>query len=247
MASWIRYGKMVAERKITVLLPWLLLSLLSLTACKPDASSPATVAHAENEGQQAHPAHVSAAAPRFGAELAGLPPIALQQRYACSGDATACDQNVVAARPPDEAEWLLERGYPAPDQMQAARSFSTDQLKRAAEDSKHPVDQSLYIQALLREGRHREALAEAMEGYVGAGNLYALHLASDIYLKSEALKNLPESMAYYRLAAVSGDRKAEADMALRYPWASPPEIAYADQRATHLKQQMRPDGQWPRP
>lgn len=179
-------------------------------------------------------------------DLGNLPENALLQHYACKGDASTCANDPLVASTAEEAVWLQAHGYPTPDQVQNARSFSTEQLKAAAEKSGSAVDASLYAQGLLREQRHREALGVALDG-ARQGNLYGLYLASDIYLSSDALKNLPLSMAYLRLAYLAGDSKAGPTFAARFPNVAAPELASADKRAAELKSELISLGNWPRP
>lgn len=171
----------------------------------------------------------------------------LKDAYACRGARIACEAEVLAAASLEEALWLRAHGYPSPGQMARARSFSAEQLRVQALRSGSVVDASLHAQGLLREQRHREALGVLIESFSASGNLYAIHLASDVYRNSTELKNLPLSMAYLRLAYLAGDAKAGRNLAAWFPDASPPEVASADKRAAELRAQMNPGANWPRP
>lgn len=179
--------------------------------------------------------------------VATLPSSVMQHYYACHTDPYACRFDPLVADSPEEAQWLVTRGYPTKDQIEEAAARSMDELKRAAEQSGSAVDASLYAQGLLREGHHREAERALHESFSSAGNLYALHLLSDVYRTSDQLRNRPLAMAYLRLAYLAGDAKAGPLFVSRFDGAWGPELAYAEQRAAELRAALHPDANWPRP
>jgi len=204
----------------------------------PVAESPAKV----NNDQQ------GAEGGRGGSKgVAGLPPSALQQYYACRADEGSCNRDPLVAASPEEAQWLQARGYPTPDQIKSSLAASTESLRLAAENSGSLVDKSLYGQALLRDGKYRDVVGSMVDSFVREGNIYGLYLTSDAYMQSEELMNPPLAMAYLRLAYLAGDSKAAGVLEAKFGQMTPPERAFADRRAADLKKNMAPDGSWPRP
>ncbi|CAM0125649.1 conserved hypothetical protein [Stenotrophomonas geniculata] len=179
--------------------------------------------------------------------LGSLPATALQQYYACKADSGSCSKDPLVADSPEEAQWLLARGYPTPDQVTNSLSSSADSLKLAAEKSGALVDKSLYGHALLREGRYREAVGSMVDSFIQGGNIYGLYLASDAYMHSGELLNPPLALAYLRLAYLAGDSKAGIALEMEAPQLSAPERASIDRRAAELRNQLSPTGSWPRP
>lgn len=179
--------------------------------------------------------------------LGGLPATALQQYYACKADLGSCSKDPLVAASPEEAQWLLARGYPTPDQIANSNSYSADTLKLAAEESGALVDKSLYGHALLREGRYREAVGSMVDSFIQGGNIYGLYLASNAYMHSGELLNPPLALAYLRLAYLAGDSKAGIALEMEAPQLSAPERASIDRRAAELRNQLSPAGSWPRP
>jgi len=179
--------------------------------------------------------------------LGSLPATALQQYYACQKDSGSCSKDPLVADSPEEAQWLLARGYPTPDQIANSRSSSVDSLRLAAEKSGALVDKSLYGHALLREGLYREAVGSMVDSFIQSGNIYGLYLASDAYMHSGELLNPPLALAYLRLAYLAGDSKAGIALEMEAPQLSAPERASIDRRAAELRNQLSPTGNWPRP
>lgn len=224
-----------------------LMAMANLVGCRDSQDAgvdrPATDAAAKVDDDRQRP-EVGLSGSRG---IAGLPPSALQQYYACGADEGSCNRDPLVAASPEEAQWLQARGYPAPDQIKSSLAASTESLRLAAEESGSLVDKSLYGQALLRDGKYRDVVGSMVDSFVRDGNIYGLYLTSDAYMQSEELMNPPLAMAYLRLAYLAGDSKAGGVLEAKFGQMTPPERAFADRRAADLKRNMAPDGSWPRP
>lgn len=166
------------------------------------------------------------------------------QKYQCVGK--DCSRSPYFAESRKEAAWLLEHGYPAPEELANLRQRSTAQYEAEFARTHGEVARSLYGLSLAADGQAREALGVLGSG-AARGNLYALDAISEIYYRSPEFGNLVLSAAYLRLAYLAGDRKAGETYARRFEVFTPPEHASADRNAARLHRQLMQDRVYPRP
>lgn len=170
----------------------------------------------------------------------------LLQHYQCPPGAEDCERNPNVASTPEEAQWLLAHGYPTAKQIQDLRTRSTADYREEYERTGSKVAQSLYAMSLALDGEARTAIGLLSTG-AGQGNVYAFHLLSDIYRRTEELGNLTTSAAYLRAAYLAGDSRAADRYAYQFEILTPPENLSADKEAFRLFKIFGHGRNYPRP
>lgn len=170
----------------------------------------------------------------------------LLQHYQCPPGAEDCERNPNVASTPEEAQWLLTHGYPTTKQIQDLRTRSTADYREEYERTGSKVAQSLYAMSLALNGEARTAIGLLSTG-AGQGNVYAFHLLSDIYRRTEELGNLTTSAAYLRAAYLAGDSRAADRYAYQFEILTPPENLSADKEAFRLFKIFGHGRNYPRP
>lgn len=170
----------------------------------------------------------------------------LLQHYQCPPGAEDCERNPNVASTPEEAQWLLTHGYPTTKQIQDLRTRSTADYREEYERTGSKVAQSLYAMSLALDGEARTAIGLLSTG-AGQGNVYAFHLLSDIYRRTEELGNLTTSAAYLRAAYLAGDSRAADRYAYQFEILTPPENLSADKEAFRLFKIFGHGRNYPRP
>lgn len=170
----------------------------------------------------------------------------LLQHYQCPPGAEDCERNPNVASTPEEAQWLLTHGYPTTKQIQDLRTRSTADYREEYERTGSKVAQSLYAMSLALDGEARTAIGLLSTG-AGQGNIYAFHLLSDLYRRTEELANLITSAAYLRAAYLAGDSRAADRYAYQFEILTPPENLLADKEAFRLFKIFGRGRNYPRP
>lgn len=170
----------------------------------------------------------------------------LLQHYQCPPGAEDCERNPNVASTPEEAQWLLTHGYPTTKQIQDLRTRSTADYREEYERTGSKVAQSLYAMSLALDGEARTAIGLLSTG-AGQGNVYAFHLLSDLYRRTEELANLITSAAYLRAAYLAGDSRAADRYAYQFEILTPPENLLADKEAFRLFKIFGHGRNYPRP
>ena len=170
----------------------------------------------------------------------------LLQHYQCPPGAEDCERNPNVASTPEEAQWLLTHGYPTTKQIQDLRTRSTADYREEYERTGSKVAQSLYAMSLALNGEARTAIGLLSTG-AGQGNIYAFHLLSDLYRRTEELANLITSAAYLRAAYLAGDSRAADRYAYQFEILTPPENLLADKEAFRLFKIFGHGRNYPRP
>ncbi|MBB3274842.1 MULTISPECIES: hypothetical protein [unclassified Pseudoxanthomonas] len=155
------------------------------------------------------------------------------QHYQCPPGMEDCERNPNVAATPEDAQWLLTHGYPTVKQIQDLRTRSTADYREEYQRTGSKVAQSLYAMSLALDGEARTAIGLLSQG-AGQGNIYAYHLLSDLYRRTEELANLITSAAYLRAAYLAGDSRAADRYAYQFGILSPPENLLADKEAFRL-------------
>lgn len=171
--------------------------------------------------------------PRAASISRSATPSSLLQRYQCPPGAEDCERNPNVASTPEEAQWLLTHGYPTVKQIQDLRTRSTADYRLEYQQTGSKVAQSLYTMSLAADGEARTAIGLLWQA-TAQGNIYAFHLLSDLYGRTEELANLITSAAYLRAAYLAGDHRAADRYALRFGILSPPENLLADKEALRI-------------
>ncbi|MGS1079715.1 hypothetical protein [Pseudoxanthomonas beigongshangi] len=167
-------------------------------------------------------------------------------RYQCPPEVKDCERNPNVASTPEEAQWLLTHGYPTVNQIQDLRTRSMADCREQYLKTGSKVDQSLYGMSMAMNGEARNAIGLLSEG-AGQGNVYAFHLLSDIYRRTEELGNLTTSAAYLRAAYLAGDSRAADRYAYQFEILTPPENLVADKEAFQLFKVFGHGRNYPRP
>ena len=168
------------------------------------------------------------------------------RRYQCPPETGNCERNPNVAATPEEAQWLLTHGYPTVKQIQDLRTRSTADYREEYQRTGSKVAQSLYAMSLALDGEARTAIGLLWQG-AAQGNVYAFHLLSDLYRRTEELANLTTSAAYLRAAYLAGDSRAADRYAYQFGMLSPPENLLADKEAFRLFTTYGQGRNYPRP
>jgi hypothetical protein len=173
-------------------------------------------------------------------------PSPIFQHYQCPSNTEDCERNPNVAATPEEAQWLLTHGYPTVKQIQDLRTRSTADYREEYQRTGSKVAQSLYAMSLALDGEARTAIGLLWQG-AAQGNVYAFHLLSDLYRRTEELANLITSAAYLRAAYLAGDSRAADRYAYQFGMLSPPENLLADKEAFRLFKTYGRGRNYPRP
>ncbi|MBD9378328.1 hypothetical protein [Pseudoxanthomonas sp. PXM04] len=173
-------------------------------------------------------------------------PSSVFQHCQCPSDTEDCERNPNVAATPEEARWLLTHGYPTVKQIQDLRTRSTADYREEYQRTGSKVAQSLYAMSLALDGEARTAIGLLWQG-AAQGNVYAFHLLSDLYRRTEELANLITSAAYLRAAYLAGDSRAADRYAYQFGMLSPPENLLADKEAFRLFTTYGQGRNYPRP
>ncbi len=171
---------------------------------------------------------------------AGLPaadvPVAEQSAvlaYLCERG-PVCDSDILGAKDPEEARWLLQNGYPSSEQLKRFNAMSDDQLKREA-DSGSLAAMVIYGERLVSEGDTDAGLVYVFDA-TQRGSIYGYYAMSSAYQNTPGLTSIVESGAYLRVAYILGDSKASQELQRRFPGLQQMEQAAIDRRASSLYQ-----------
>ncbi|MGN7830191.1 hypothetical protein ACTJI2_01085 [Pseudoxanthomonas sp. 22568] len=188
----------------------------------------------------------SEAVPRMVSASIPAEPPDVFRRYQCPPETGNCERNPNVAATPKEAQWLLAHGYPTVKQIQDLRMRSTADYREEYQRTGSKVVQSLYAMSLALDGEARTAIGLLWQG-AAQGNVYAFHLLSDLYRRTEELANLITSAAYLRAAYLAGDSRAADRYAYQFGMLSPPENLLADKEAFRLFTTYGRGRNYPRP
>lgn len=215
--------------------PVVLAVLLFVTSC---ADSERASGHKSEDSQEPLPPTTNAAKSTVSSSVF--------QHYQCPPGMEDCERNPNVAATPEDAQWLLTHGYPTVKQIQDLRTRSTADYRDEYQQTGSKVAQSLHAMSLALDGEARTAIGLLWQG-AGQGNIYAFHLLSDLYRRTEELANLTTSAAYLRAAYLAGDSRAADRYAHQFGILSPPENLLADKEAFRLFKAYGRGRNYPRP
>lgn len=204
----------------------LLLVVIAGTACDRDGNpaAPAPQTPAADVAASIGPAPPAHSAAKGEAATLG---------YRCADD-TACDLDALGARTIEEADWLIQKGYPSAEDLKAFAALSDEQLKKIADGGS--------LAAMVRYGERAAAKGDTKTGIgyihdaIERGSLYGYYGMSSVYQHTPGLKNIVDAGAYLRVAYILGDAKAASELQRRFPGLTQVEQAAIDRRASSLYQ-----------
>lgn len=153
--------------------------------------------------------------------------------YLCEAG-PACESDVLGASTADEAKWLMQNGYPSPEQLERFEAMSNDQLKKEA-DSGSLAAMVNYGERLVSNGDSKGGLVYIFDA-TQRGSIYGYYAMSGVYQHTPGLTSIVESGAYLRVAYILGDSKASEELQRRFPGLQQVEQAAIDRRASSLYQ-----------
>ncbi|QKW58552.1 hypothetical protein [Stenotrophomonas sp. NA06056] len=221
-------GKMMKARKILILAPALLVMITAgcgdheaVSAPAPDTSK--NVADQLDAAKDGASTAISSGGNQRPATL----------EYQCA-DEPGCAISPLAARDREEANWLMDNGYPSANELKAFSALSRSQLKRQADDGSLSA-MVLYGERAASEGDTKEGI-DYITDAINRGSIYGYYGMSSVYQNTPGLKNVVDSGAYLRVAYTLGDSKAANELQLRFPGLTQVEQAAIDARAASLYQ-----------
>jgi len=151
--------------------------------------------------------------------------------YRCHRD-RECDFSPGLASTEAEARWLESRGFPSPREEERLLAMPMAELELLAQQGSVAAEVILGSRK-ISAGEIDSGLSLLHRASV-KGSVFAAYEFADAYANEVRLKDITESMAYYRLAYLQGDWKSSVSLHSRFPNASSAELTLADRRATRL-------------
>jgi hypothetical protein len=156
----------------------------------------------------------------------------LSLTYLCEAG-PVCDADILGAKTPEEAQWLLQNGYPSSELLNQLEAMSDGQLKREADKGS--------LAAMVNYGQRMASKGDTDAGLVyifdatQRGSIYGYYAMSSVY-GTPGLGGIVESGAFLRVAHILGDSKASDELQRRFPGLQQIEQAAIDRRASQLYQ-----------
>lgn len=156
----------------------------------------------------------------------------------CDVSEAECEMDPLVAKTSEEAQWLLQHGYPTHEQLQGYEALTTDALREKAITG-DLLYRAFYGRRLIEEGDYMPGVANLIAA-AREGGIYALYEMSAAHGKDDEHFSRVDNLAYLRLAYLMGDARAAVRLAQvasdrGYGIA---ELMYPDQHAAHLRKQM---------
>ncbi|MGV1110407.1 hypothetical protein [Xanthomonas translucens] len=150
--------------------------------------------------------------------------------YLCKDGPRCQSAGALVARTPEEAQWLMQHGYPTREESKRLESATLDQLKAEADAGSKPA--LIVYGKKLAIGPDYAAGFSILQRVAQEGNLYAYYGLSEVYEKSNVNPSLVDSAAFLRVAYLLGDSKASSEIAAK--GLSSVENVAIDERAAGL-------------
>lgn len=153
--------------------------------------------------------------------------------YLCEAN-RACASSILGAHTQEEADWLLQNGYPSSELLKRFQAMSDDRLRNEADNGSLPA-MVVYGERLAMNGDTYGGLLYIYNA-TQKGSIYGYYAMSSVYQHTPGLTSIVESGAYLRVAYILGDTKASEELQRRFPGLQQMEQAAIDRRASSLYQ-----------
>lgn len=166
------------------------------------------------------------------------PPAPEEVPYLCDDKVPGnCGSALLGAQSRAEARWLIDNGYPTPDQVRDVDIQASNLVELQDKADKGSIaHKGLLGRAYINAGRTQEAFNVLSEAIAG-GSVYAVYEMSRLYSSKDfRSSDVHESAAYVRAAYLLGDSRASEYFYLAYPNFGTREFALADRRGQQIYQ-----------
>lgn len=152
--------------------------------------------------------------------------------YICINEIDCSQMGPLAATSEKEARWLQSHGYPTQQYLNELNLYSTDQLKRAAQNGSMPA-QVIYGERIALNEDFRQGV-QLVAKAAQEGSIYAYYGLSRIYAAKGKRQDMIDAAAYLRLAHMLGDYRSTDQVAQNFGNFGPADSYIIDKRAASL-------------